>query len=85
MDSSIGLLLKVGTIAYISGSFGLYVRIVVTFSKSQMAEQEKNNKIHYRTVILHLNFINRRTDFLFNENVFKTVQELFNNVSLNEI
>lgn len=42
MDSSIGLLQKVETIAYISGYFGLYVRIVVTFCKSQMAEQGKN-------------------------------------------
>ena len=64
MDSAIGLLLKVDSIAYISGDFGLYVRIVVTFSKSQMAEQGKNNKIHYRTVILYLNIVNRKTDFL---------------------
>ena len=61
MDSSIGLLLKVETIAYISGDFGLYVRIVVTFSKSQMAEQGKNNKIHYTTEIPNLNFVNKRT------------------------
>jgi hypothetical protein len=85
MDSAIGLLLKVGTSAYLSGDFGLYVCIVVTFSKSPMAEQEKNNKIHYITKILHLNFINKRTDFLDIKNVFKTVQELFNNLSLNEI
>ena len=85
MDSAIGLLLKVETSAYVSGKFGLYVRIVVTFSKSQMAEQGKNNKIHYRTVILHLNIINKRTDFFIIKNVFKTVQELFNNLSLNEI
>ena len=38
MDSAIGLLLKVDAIAYVSGNFGLSVRIVVTFSKSQMAE-----------------------------------------------
>ena len=85
MDSSIGLLQKVEIIAYVSGYFGLYVRIVVTFCKSQMAEQGKNNKIHYRTVILHLNFINKRTYFFHIKNVFKTVQELFNNLSLNEI
>ena len=47
-----------------------------------MAEQGKNNKIHYKTVILHLNIVNRRTDILFIKNVFKTVQESFNNVSL---
>ena len=58
MDSAIGLLLKVDAIAYVSGNFGLSVRIVVTFSKSQMAEQGKNNKIHYRTVIQHLNIVN---------------------------
>ena len=85
MDSAIGLLLKVDSIEYISGKFGLYVRIVVTFSKSQMAEQGKNNKIHYKTVILHLNIINKRTDFFLLKNVFKTVQELFNNLRLNEI
>ena len=50
-----------------------------------MAEQGKNNKIHYKTVILHLNIVNRRTDILFIKNVFKTVQESFNNVSLNKI
>ena len=85
MDSSIGLLQKVETIAYISGKFGLYVRIVVTFCKRQMAEQGKNNKIHYRTVTLHLNIINKRTDFLHIKNVFKTVQELFNDLSLHKI
>ena len=85
MDSAIGLLLKVDAIAYVSGNFGLSVRIVVTFSKSQMAEQGKNNKIHYRTVIPHLNIVNKRTDFLSIKNVFKTVQKLFNNVSLNKI
>ena len=85
MDSAIGLLLKVDSIAYVSGNFGLYVRIVITFSKSQMAELGKNNKIHYRTVILHLNIANRRTDFLIIKNVFKTVQDFLNNVSLKEI
>ena len=85
MDSAIGLLLKVDSIAYISGKFGLYVRIVVTFSKRQMAELGKNNKIHYRTLIIHLNIVFKRTDFLSVKNVFKTVQEHFNNVSLNEI
>ena len=85
MDSAICLLLKVDSIGYISGNFGLLVRIVVTFSKSQMAEQGKNNKIHYRTVILHLNILNKRTDFLNNKNIFKTVQKFVNNVSLNEI
>ena len=50
-----------------------------------MAEQGKNNKIHYKTVILHLNIVNRRTDILFIENIFKTVQEYFDNVSVNKI
>ena len=85
MDSAIGLLLKVGISAYLSGDFGLFVRIVVTFSKSPMAEQGKNDKIHYKTVILHLNYINRRTDFLYIDFFFKTVRELFNNLSLNKI
>ena len=85
MDSSISLLQKVETIAYISEDFGLYVRIVITFCKSQMAEQGKNNKIHYRTVILHLNSIDIKIDLLDIKNVSKTVQELFNNLSLNEI
>ena len=77
MDSSIGLLLKVETIAYISGNFGLYVRIVVTFSKRQMAEQGKNNKIHYKTVILNLNIMNKRIDFFVNKNVFKNSPRKF--------
>ena len=68
MDSAIGLLLKVDTIAYVSGNFGLSVRIVVTFSKSQMAEQGKNNKIQYKTMILHLNIISKRTDLIFIKN-----------------
>ena len=50
-----------------------------------MAEQGKNNKIHYKRVILLLNIEKKRTDFLSIKNVFKTVQEHFNNVSLNEI
>ena len=62
------LLLKVDSIAYISGNFGLQVRIVVTFSKSQMAEQGKNNKIQYKTMILHLNIISKRTDLIFIKN-----------------
>ena len=49
-----------------------------------MAEQGKNNKIHYRTVIPHLNIVNKRTDFLSIKNVFKTVQKLFNNVKRNK-
>ena len=56
-----------------------------TFSKRQMAEHGKNNKIHYRTVTLHLNIINKSTDFLHIKNVFKTVQELFNDLSLHKI
>ena len=68
MDSAIGLLLKVDAIAYVSGNFGLSVRIVVTFSKSQMAEQGKNNKIQYKTMILHLNIISKRTDLIFIKN-----------------
>jgi hypothetical protein len=76
MDSAICLLLKVDSIGYISGNFGLLVRIVVTFSKSQMAEQGKNNKIHYKTVILHLNIVNKRTDFLNVKNVFKQFKNL---------
>ena len=85
MDWAICLLLKIDSIAYLSGNFGLQVRIVFTFNKSQMAEQGKNNKIHYRTVTLHLNIINKRTDFLHVKNVFKTVQELFNDLSLHKI
>ena len=76
MDSAIGLLLKVGISAYLSGDFGVYVRIVVTFSKGPMAEQGKNNKIHYKTVILHLNIVNKRTDFLNVKNVFKQFKNL---------
>ena len=68
MDWAICLLLKVDSIAYISGNFGLQVRIVVTFSKSQMAEQGKNNKIQYKTMILHLNIISKRTDLIFIKN-----------------
>ena len=68
MDSAIGLLLKVDAIAYVSGNFGLSVRIVVTFSKSQMAEQGKNNKIQYKTMILHFNIISKRTDLIFIKN-----------------
>ena len=38
MDSAVGLLLKVDAIAHVSGNFGLYVHVVVTFSKSPTAE-----------------------------------------------
>jgi hypothetical protein len=52
--------------------------------RARWLSKEKNNKIHYRTVILHLNSINIKNDLLDKKNVSKTVQELFNNLSLNE-
>ena len=33
-----------------------------------MAEQGKNNKIHYKTVILNLNIINKRIDYFITKN-----------------
>jgi hypothetical protein len=59
-------------IAYERGDFGLLYHLVLIRGEGLLPKLQKNNKIHYITMILYLNYINEKTVF-FNLKMFPNV------------